>query len=593
MPLASRIMTLACATTLAAMLAAPTSAVELHTTAERSGFRDTGRYDETIALCDAFQKAYPDAVRCETFGTTPEGRPMKLLVVSRSGALDAAQAQAKRLPVVLYQGGIHSGEIDGKDAGFLALREILDGKAARGALDKAVLLFVPVFNVDGHECFGRWNRPNQNGPTEMGWRTTAQNFNLNRDYAKADSPEMRAMLALVNRWDPLLVVDLHATNGAKFEHDVSVQIEPIHAGDDALRASGKALSGSLMQSLAKKGSLPLTFYPSFVKHDDPMSGFADNVAAARFSTGYFWLRNRFGMLVETHSWKPYPVRVRMTRNLIVDVLEQVATHGADWRAQADAADAAAAALGGQPVALEYAPGDAVRSIAFRGYEYTRTPSEISGALMTRYDDTRPQVWTVPMRDDMRPSFSPVAPRGGYVVPAAFAAMVAERLDVHGIDYVRIAEAKPRTALQVFRASKATLSAMSLESHQTMALEGAWSNETRDVGAGALFVPIAQPKARLVMTLLEPQAKDSLAWWGLFNQAFEQKEYMEAYVAEDVAREQLAAEPALREAFAKRLDADPAFAADPEARLDFFYRRHPAYDERFNLYPVMRVETVLR
>ena len=96
--------------------------------------------------------------------------------------------------MTLIQGGIHAGEIDGKDAGFLALREALDGKAAPGALDRQVLVFVPVFNVDGHERFGRWNRPNQRGPEEMGWRTTAQNLNLNRDYVKADAPEMQAML---------------------------------------------------------------------------------------------------------------------------------------------------------------------------------------------------------------------------------------------------------------------------------------------------------------------------------------------------------------------------------------------------------------
>ena len=154
-------------------------------------------------MCSAFRKAYPDAVRCAEFGRTPEGRPMLALIVTRTGALTALSAHRRRIPVLLVQAGIHAGEIDGKDAGFLALRELLDGRVAPGALAKQVLVFVPVFNVDGHERFGRWNRPNQRGPVEMGWRTTAQNFNLNRDYAKADSPEMQAMLRLVDEWDPL------------------------------------------------------------------------------------------------------------------------------------------------------------------------------------------------------------------------------------------------------------------------------------------------------------------------------------------------------------------------------------------------------
>src|SRR3546814_5673585 len=112
-----------------------------------------------------------------------------------------------------------------------------------------------------------------------------------------------------------------------------------------------------------------------------------------------------------------------------------------------------------------------------------------------------------------------------------------------------------------------------------------------MAAGSLFVPIAQPRARLVMALLEPQAPDSLLGWGEFNNAFEQKEYMEAYVAEEVAREMLAKDPSLKAAFEQRLKDDPAFAADPRGRLDFFYRRHSSYDSRYNLYPVLRTDTV--
>jgi murein tripeptide amidase MpaA len=222
------------------------AAQELSTVAERSGFLKTGRYDEVVTLCTRFAARYPDAVRCETFGTTPEGRPMKALAASRSGALDAAAARARGLPVLLVQGGIHAGEIDGKDAGFWLLRQLLDGEAAPGALDAMVLVFVPVFNVDGHERFGRWNRPNQNGPEEMGWRTTAQNYNLNRDYLKADTPEMQAMLQLVEAWDPIVTMDLHVTNGAKFEHDISVQVEPLNAGDAAQRQQGLALRSALL-----------------------------------------------------------------------------------------------------------------------------------------------------------------------------------------------------------------------------------------------------------------------------------------------------------------------------------------------------------
>jgi hypothetical protein len=177
------------------------------------------------------------------------------------------------------------------------------------------------------------------------------------------------------------------------------------------------------------------------------------------------------------------------------------------------------------------------------------------------------------------------------VPAAHARRVADKLRRHGLAF-RVLHA-PQAAIDVetFRADKAIFSARSTEGHQRLTLAGEWKVESRVPAAGALFVPIAQAKARLVMALLEPQAPDSLVSWGLFNDAFERKEYMEDYVAEEVAREQLAADARLAEEFRRRIADDPEFAGSPAARLEFFYRRHPSWDERFNLYPVMRTAAV--
>ncbi len=580
---------------LLAMLAAVPlahAAPDLVTVSERSGFMATGRYDEVIKLCSAFQAAYPKQVKCFRFGTTPEGRPMMALAVTRTGAFTADAARKKNLPVTLIQGGIHAGEIDGKDAGFLALREMLESRVAQGALDKQVLLFVPVFNVDGHERFAKWNRPNQRGPVEMGWRTTAQNFNLNRDYVKADAPEMQAMLNLVNAWDPLTYVDLHVTDGAMFQHDVSIQVEPVYSGDPEFRQAGLALRSNVIQDITKEGSSPQSYYMSFKETDDPQSGFVDSVSEPRFSTGYFQLRNRMAMLVETHSWKDYPTRVRITHNAIVSVLNQVAAHGKEWQQAAAAADARAMKIAGQPVALTYKTTDKTTMVDFKGYAYTRTMSDVSGMLMTHYDESKPQVWHVPLRDEVVEDLQVKAPGAGYVVPAAFAQMVAARLTRHGIAFRRLDKAVPEAKVETFRADKAAFSPNSFESHQRLTVQGAWRQEPRTVGKGALFVPVGQPKARLVMAMLEPQAPDSLLAWGEFNNAFERKEYMEEYVAEDVAREQMARDPALAAEFRRKVESDAAFAKNPHARLEFFARRHPSWDERLNLYPVMRTDTAL-
>jgi murein tripeptide amidase MpaA len=596
----------------------------LLTLAEQSNFRQTGRIEEVERLSREFAAVWPEAVRSIEYGRSTEGRPLRALIVSRSGALTAEELRARKIPVLMVQGGIHPGESDGKDAGFIALRELLAGSAAGGALatgalapgalapgvlERIAVLFVPAFNTDGHERTGRWNRPNQNGPEETGWRTTAQNLNLNRDYTKADAPEMQAMLRLIDHWDPLVCADLHVTDGADFEPDVSIQVEPINQGDPELRASGLQLRDQLIAKLAALGSMPLDFYPDLAKTDDPSSGFALTVYSPRFSTGYFPQRNRFTVLVETHSWKEYALRVRITRNTVVSLASLVAAHGAEWLKVCGQADVTATRLGGAEVTLDYVtrwrePARAgaasseredtadARVIEFRGYAYTRTESAISGGLVTVYDPKTPQIWRVPMRDAVNPLLVVRAPGAGYVVPVSFASVVGPRLEAHGVAFKPLARRQAAVRAGTFSAQRVRFSSTPFEGRMRAQLEGVWSEQAVDIEAGALFVPIAQPLARLVTALFEPQAPDSFAAWGFFNACFEQKEQMEPYVAEQIAAGMLAADAGLREEFNARLGVDPEFARSASDRLEFFLRRHSSWDQRYNLYPVVRVEMAL-
>ena len=212
--------------------------------------------------------------------------------------------------------------------------------------------------------------------------------------------------------------------------------------------------------------------------------------------------------------------------------------------------------------------------------------------MTRYDETTPQVWKIPLRDEIVPGTSIVAPKGGYLVPQQYAVAVAKHLLAHGIDF-RVLTAPLRDAkAQAFVADSAQFAPTSVEGHQRVALKGEWTTQAAEVAAGSLYVPIAQANARLLVQILEPTAGDSMAAWGDFNNAFERKEYMEGYVAEEEARKMLAKDPALKAEFEKKLKDDADFAGNPGARLDFFYRRHPAWDAGTNRYPVLRTDTVL-
>ena len=564
-------------------LAAPDS---LATTAEKSGWTRTGRYAEVERLCPAFEKAYPGRVRCVRFGVTPERRPMLALVASDDGALTPEAARKRHRTVSLAQGGIHAGEIDGKDAGFEALVELLK---ERGPLSKITFVFVPVFNVDGHERFGPNNRPNQTGPEEMGWRTTPKGLNLNRDYAKCDAPEMAAMLDLLRDWDPILYADLHVTDGAQFQHDVGVVVSPDAAGAERTRPFGAALKEALLARLSKQGHKPLGFYPSFEREDDPSSGFALGMAPPRFSQGYWEARNRIGVLVETHSWKPYAVRVRVTKDVVLDLAAEAALHGGEWRDAAAAQDASDAGnpTGGVPLAWENAGGS--RTIDFLGYAYERSTSAILGMVVVAYDTARPEVQRLPLQDELRPALTVEPPRGGYVVPASDADWVSAKLKRHGIRYSVLGKTYSGRRVEAYQARKVSLAAASTEGRTKAKVSGAWAEDRQDFPAGSLYVPAGQPLRRLVLELLEPAAPDSFVSWGFFNSAFERKEYMEAYVAETAARYMLARDPALKADFEKRLADDREFAANPAKRLDYFYRRHPSWDPRTDLYPVYRVD----
>jgi Zinc carboxypeptidase len=546
----------------------------LVTTAERTQYLRTGRYDEAVALCRDFARAYA-GVHCDEIGRTVEDRPIVAVRIERR----------PNLPVIYIQAGIHAGEIEGKDAGFAALRDLLDGKLAPGALDAVAVVFVPVINPDGHEQFGPNHRVNQRGPEEMGFRTNAARQNLNRDFIKADTPEVAAVLGVIRRRDPVLVVDLHTTDGAKFEQDISINTAPVAPRADRLNEAASALSAATVKRLTELGHLPVPFYPSFVTDDDPTSGFAVGEAPPRFSQFYAAARGRLGMLVETHSWRTYKERASSTYHTLQAIFEQAIGNARTWRTLADNVSRSDAALGGTQVPLIWKNGPGKHDLDFRGYAYDRRPSEVSGGTWIVYDEKTPQVWKVPLYDELLPAIEVTVPRGGFIVDGGFAPLVARVLDLHGITYAALGS-EPRLELEAYRATKVTYAAP-FEGRTRITLEGAWVAETRTVERGAIFVPIAQPLARLVLHLLDPALPDSLAQWGHFNAAFERKEYMEPYVAEEVARAMMARDPALQAAFDKDLAADPELAKSPARRLEWFYRRHPSWDERVNLLPVYR------
>jgi murein tripeptide amidase MpaA len=244
---------------------------------EMSGFIETSRYDETIAFCKRLDEASP-AIRYHSFGTSAEGRELPILEVQT--------VNTPNQPLLFIVAGIHAGEIDGKDAGLTLLRDAVIFNKYPGLLDGIRIAFVPILNVDGHERFSAYSRPNQIGPKEMGWRTTAQNLNLNRDWMKADSPEMRAMLKEIARLNPDFLVDIHVSDGADYQYVITYGLE---THDNALEPLRRYCQDVFLPDIRQRmQTAGYDFVPYILlrKGYDIQGGWTNESYEPRFSTGY-------------------------------------------------------------------------------------------------------------------------------------------------------------------------------------------------------------------------------------------------------------------------------------------------------------------
>ncbi|MFQ5462397.1 MAG: M14 family metallopeptidase [Phycisphaerae bacterium] len=571
-------------------LANPSSGVpaEWLTDTERSGFTTTPRYDETVAYCQRLAAASP-WVNYQVYGLSPRLRPLPLVVVSKEQVFYPSQLSGSNKLVVMIQNCIHAGECEGKDASMMLIRDIAVTKKLEHLLDHVNLVVVPIFNVDGHERFGPYNRINQNGPKEMGWRVTSKNLNLNRDYLKADAPEMRALLELWNGWRPHLHFDTHTTDGGDWQYDVTFAYGANQAADPAIADwLMHAWHPHVVPTMEADGHITMPYF-NLVDSKNPAQGIASGGFAPRFSTGYFAIRNRPSILVETHMLKPYRTRVLAQYSILRNTLAWLNRDPQSLKDAVDRADRASEALGrtydpARRVTLTIERTDDAVPFVFKGVSFTTEESEVSGVPRIIYDASKPIDIATVWHNKTQPGVQ-ICPPLGYLVPAEWTEVI-DRVRYHGLQAARLDE--PVTmAVESYRFKNVTYAKAPYEGRFRVSFDVEPIRESRHYAAGSLYVPLEQRDARVVMHLFEPQAPDSLVSWGFFHPIFERKEYAEHYTLEKLARKMLANDPSLKQEFEQKLAADKEFAADPRARLLFFYRRSPYWDQTQYVYPVGR------
>ena len=560
------------------------------TPVETANFEATPSYEETVAFLKQVEAKLPE-MKLSFYGTSPQGRPMPLVVVSKDKAFTPAEAAKTGKPVVMIQNGIHAGEIDGKDACLMILRDLAEGRH-RELLDRMTLLIVPIYNVDGHERVSPYNRPNQDGPRQgMGFRTTAVGFDLNRDHMKAVSVEAQALLSLVSAWRPHLHVDDHVTDGV--DHDWVLTWSRAEAPQAPLPVD-LWVRDHLPKALAatEKAGHRAGPYVDLKDGNDPSKGFTSNVYAPRFATGYYPLRNRPSILVEMHSYKPYRQRVLANREFLLALLAEVASDPAGLTRAVAEAEAATVDLGkpdAKPstVAVRYEESEEADTIRFPVYAHEVGSSVVTDAPLLRYRRGVVQEMDVPWYHRPKVSMTLPRPRGYLVLPGW--PQIEQRLRTHGLRFEALREPM-ETEVETIRVSDPQFAPRPYQGlHQVQNVKVERKAERRRVPAGALWIPADQPDFAIAVQLLEPEAPDSLLSWGLLSSVFEQKEYIDSRVLEELAQEMIK-DPKTADALLEAMK-DEKFAKDPFARYLWWYRRTPYWDETIGLLPIFRVMQV--
>ena len=550
------------------------------TPSEATQFRTTPRYDETVAYLNRLVKASPN-LKMISLGKSAEGRDVWMVIASKERAFTPEALRKTNKPIVLAQGGIHAGEIDGKDAGLMLLRDMTVRGTKRDLLDRANFLFVPIFNVDGHERFNRWFRINQRGPEEGGWRTNARNLNLNRDYMKGDAEEMQAMIRALRTWQPDLYIDLHVTDGADYQYDVTFGWNSAAGYSPAIsRWLATNYRPSVDAGLREMGHIP----GPLIFTDDPLAaGVALGQSDPRLSHGYGDARHIPSILVENHSLKPYDQRVLGTYVFLEHTLRTIAREIAPLRT----AIATERARRPESVPLTWkVPADLEpQQVEILGIESRKALSPITGDVQIEWLG-KPATTRAPMRVASEVTSSVKPPRA-YWVPAAWQEVIA-KLDLHGIAYERIA-APREVDVMMYRLGTPKHETSQFEGHVRVTAATTPEKRKERFPAGSVRVSTDQPLGTLATLLLEPSSVDSLFQWGYFNSILAVTEYVEGYIMEPMAERMLAEDPKLAEEFRAKVESDVTFRGNAQARLWWFYQRTPFYDDRARLYPVGREE----
>ena len=547
---------------------------------EKSEALETGSYQEVITYFQLLADSYPQ-IHLDSIGMTDSGKPLHIATYNPDKIFDFETIR-KSKQLLLINNGIHPGEPDGIDATMLLFRDLAQGKIKTPK--HTVLVTIPIYNVGGSLNRNSSTRTNQDGPKAYGFRGNARNYDLNRDFIKAETQNARTFTQIYHLVKPAVFIDNHVSNGADYQYILThLFTQHNKLGGDLGEYLHTEMMPSLEQHLATK-NWDITPYVN-VFNEVPEAGFTQFLDGPRYSTGYTALFNSLGMMVETHMLKPYKPRVYGTYELMKTMLDIMETDHEKIKSLRSNAIKQLQASKTYP--LDWTV-DTIKhtTLSFKGFEGKMIPSAITGGQRLKYDRSKPFTKDVSYQNYFKPSVEVAIPEA-YVIPQGWWNVI----DLLKLNQVTMVSFDRDTLISVER--------YKIDTYQTrtQAYEGHYLHfNTKVVSTsqdvlfrkGDYYIPTNQHAFRYLLETLEPQAPDSFFNWNFFDTILQQKEGFSPYAWEDMASELLLTNTELNTAFESKKNAEPNFANNWYAQLDWLHKHSASYELAHLNYPVYRV-----
>ena len=553
---------------------------DFETRFEKSEGKETGTYVEVIEFYEQLADAYP-SISLQEFGTTDSGLPLHLAIYNPEGEFDLEKLR-KDHSILLINNGIHPGESDGIDATMMLFRDMAGDSIS--SPKNTLIATIPIYNVGGALNRNSTSRTNQNGPEEYGFRGNARNYDLNRDFIKADTKNAQTFYEIFHYLDPDVFIDNHVSNGADYQYTLT----HLFTQHDKLGGNlGDYLNKKMMPALEdslKAKNWDITPYVN-VFNEVPEKGFSQFMDYPRYSTGYTTLWNTLGMMVETHMLKPYDKRVMGTYELMrsmIKITDAESTIIKDLRNQARRKY-----LTDRHYNLKFeVDRENPSKREFKGYQGEYIASNVTGGERLKYNRDQPFTQEIDYYDNLTVTDEIEIPRA-YIIPQGWWQVI-DRLKMNQI---KMETLERDTIIEV--------EVYTIEDYETVdsAYEGHYLHRNTSVSKsvesirfrkGDFLVTTFQDGARYLIETLEPTATDSFFNWNFFDTVLQQKEGFSPYVFEDVAQQLLEEDEQLRTEFEEKKQNDAEFGNNWYAQLDWLHKRSENYEEAHLRYPVFRL-----